>query len=250
MLSVENLRAFFGKTEALHGITLTIPERKVTAIIGPSGCGKSTLIRCLNRMHEETPGARAEGKVLLRGEDIYSHGMDPVDVRRRIGMVFQRPNPFPTLSIRDNIAFGLKVNRVAATRAQLEEIIEKCLRRAALWDEVKDKLPQSGASLSGGQQQRVCIARALALEPEILLMDEPCSALDPIATAKIEELVAELKESVTVAMVTHNMQQAARTADMTAFLLMGNLIEFDRTPVMFTSPRNRQTEDYITGKFG
>ena len=250
MLAVENLRAFFGKTEALHGITLTIPERKVTAIIGPSGCGKSTLIRCLNRMHEETPGARAEGKVLLRGEDIYSPGMDPVDIRRRIGMVFQRPNPFPTLSIRDNIAFGLKVNRLAASRSQLESIIEKCMRRAALWDEVKDKLGQSGASLSGGQQQRLCIARALALEPEVLLMDEPCSALDPIATAKIEELVAELKETVTVAMVTHNMQQAARTADMTAFMLMGNLIEFDRTPVMFTSPKQRQTEDYITGKFG
>jgi phosphate transport system ATP-binding protein len=250
MLAVENLRAFFGKSEALHGITLTIPERKVTAIIGPSGCGKSTLIRCLNRMHEETPGAHAEGKVLLRGEDIYSPGLDPVDIRRRIGMVFQRPNPFPTLSIRDNIAFGLKVNRVAATRSQLESIIEKCMRRAALWDEVKDKLGQSGASLSGGQQQRLCIARALALEPEVLLMDEPCSALDPIATAKIEELVAELKETVTVAMVTHNMQQAARTADMTAFMLMGNLIEFDRTPVMFTSPKQRQTEDYITGKFG
>jgi phosphate transport system ATP-binding protein len=250
MLAVENLRAFFGKSEALHGITLTIPERKVTAIIGPSGCGKSTFIRCLNRMHEEIPGAHAEGKVLLRSEDIYSPGIDPVDVRRRIGMVFQRPNPFPTLSIRDNIAFGLRVNRVAASRSQLDDTIEKCLRRAALWDEVKDKLHQSGASLSGGQQQRLCIARALALEPEVLLMDEPCSALDPIATAKIEELVAELKESVTVAMVTHNMQQAARAADMTAFLLMGNLIEFDRTPVMFTSPKNRQTEDYITGKFG
>jgi phosphate transport system ATP-binding protein len=250
MLTVENLRAFFGKAEALHGISFTIPERKVTAIIGPSGCGKSTLIRCLNRMHEETPGARAEGKVLLRGEDIYTPGMDPVDIRRRIGMVFQRPNPFPTLSIRDNIAFRLKVNRVAASRSQLEEIVEKCMRRAALWDEVKDKLAQSGASLSGGQQQRLCIARALALEPEVLLMDEPCSALDPIATAKIEELVAELKETVTVAMVTHNMQQAARTADMTAFMLMGNLIEFDRTPVMFTSPKQRQTEDYITGKFG
>jgi phosphate transport system ATP-binding protein len=250
MLDAENLRAFFGKSEALHGITLRIPERKVTAIIGPSGCGKSTFIRCLNRMHEEIPGARAEGKVLLRGEDIYTVGIDPVDVRRRIGMVFQRPNPFPTLSIRDNIAFGLRVNRLASSRAQLDEIIEKCLRRAALWDEVKDKLLQSGASLSGGQQQRLCIARALALEPEVLLMDEPCSALDPIATAKIEELVAELKESVTVAMVTHNMQQAARTADMTAFLLMGNLIEFDRTPIMFTSPKNRQTEDYITGKFG
>jgi len=201
-------------------------------------------------MHEETPGARATGKVLLKNEDIYAPGIDPVDVRRRVGMVFQRPNPFPTLSIRDNIAFGLRVNRVPASRSQTDAIIEKCLRRAALWDEVKDKLAASGASLSGGQQQRLCIARALALEPEMLLMDEPCSALDPIATAKIEELVAELKESVTVAMVTHNMQQAARAADMTAFLLMGNLIEFDRTPVMFTSPKNRQTEDYITGKFG
>ncbi len=246
MLAVQDLRAYFGKTEALHGITLTIPERKVTAIIGPSGCGKSTLVRCLNRMHEETPGAYATGKVLLRGEDIYSSGIDPVDVRRRIGMVFQRPNPFPTLSIRDNIAFGLRVNRMPSS----EDLIEKCLRRAALWDEIKDKLGASGASLSGGQQQRLCIARALALEPEVLLMDEPCSALDPIATAKIEELVAELKETVTVALVTHNMQQAARVADMTAFMYMGNLVEFDRTPQMFTSPKNRQTEDYITGKFG
>src|SRR5215831_16123018 len=248
MLAIENLKAYFGKNEALHGISLTIHERKVTAIIGPSGCGKSTLVRCLNRMHEETPGARADGRVRLRDQDIYAPGIDPVDVRRRIGMVFQRPNPFPTLSIRDNIAFGVRVNRVAP-RGRFDEVVEKCLRRAALWDEVKDNLDASGTSLSGGQQQRLCIARALALEPEVLLMDEPCSALDPIATAKIEELVAELKESVTVAMVTHNMQQAARAADMTAFLLMGNLIEFDRTPVMFTSPKNRQTEDYITGKF-
>jgi phosphate transport system ATP-binding protein len=250
MLAVENLRAYFGKSEALHGISLTIPVRKVTAIIGPSGCGKSTFIRCLNRMHEETPGARAEGKVALAGADIYAAGIDPVDVRRRIGMVFQRPNPFPTLSIRDNIAFGLRVNRVPVPRGQLDQVVERCLRRAALWEEVKDKLGQSGATLSGGQQQRLCIARALALEPEVLLMDEPCSALDPIATAKIEELVAELKESVTVALVTHNMQQAARVADMTAFLLMGTLVEFDRTQVIFTSPRSRQTEDYITGKFG
>jgi phosphate transport system ATP-binding protein len=249
MLTVVDLKAFFGRTEALHGVSMSIPERKVTAIIGPSGCGKSTLVRCLNRMHEETPGARVEGQVLIGGEDIYE-AMDAVDVRRRIGMVFQRPNPFPTLSIRDNIAFGLRVSRVSLTRARLDEVIEKCLRRAALWEEIKDKLQVSGASLSGGQQQRLCIARALALEPEVLLMDEPCSALDPIATAKIEELVTELKESVTVVMVTHNMQQAARAADMTAFMYMGSLVEFDRTPVMFTSPANRQTEDYITGKFG
>src|SRR5262245_40922942 len=249
MLAVENLKAYFGKNEALHGISLTVPERQVTAIIGPSGCGKSTLIRCLNRMHEETPGARADGRVLLRGSDIYASGIDPVDVRRRIGMVFQRPNPFPTLSIRDNIAFGLRVNRVAP-RGRTNEVVEHCLRRAALWEEVKDKLDESGAGLSGGQQQRLCIARALALEPEILLMDEPCSALDPIATAKIEELVAELKATVTVALVTHNMQQAARVADMTAFLLMGSLIEFDQTTIIFTSPKNRQTEDYNTGKFG
>jgi phosphate transport system ATP-binding protein len=250
MLAVQDLRAWFGKSAALHGITLTIPERKVTAIIGPSGCGKSTFVRCLNRMHEETPGARAEGQVRLRGENIYAIGIDPVDVRRRIGMVFQRPNPFPTLSIRDNIAFGLRINRVATSRSGLDPIIEKCLRRAALWDEVKDKLGTSGASLSGGQQQRLCIARALALEPEVLLMDEPCSALDPIATAKVEELVAELKESVTVVLVTHNMQQAARVADMTAFLLLGSLVEFDRTTILFTSPRDSRTEDYITGKFG
>jgi phosphate transport system ATP-binding protein len=249
MIATHELRAFFGAAEALHGISLAIPERKVTAVIGPSGCGKSTLIRCINRMHEETPGARASGRVLLRGEDIYAGGVDPVDVRRRIGMVFQRPNPFPTLSIRDNIAFGLRINRIA-TRGSLDEIIERCLRRAALWDEVKDKLGSSGMSLSGGQQQRLCIARALALEPEVLLMDEPCSALDPIATARVEELVQELRQSVTVVMVTHNMQQAARVAEMTAFMLMGTLVEFDQTKVIFTSPKHRQTEDYITGKFG
>jgi len=247
-LRTEGLRAWFGKTEALRGIGLAIPERRVTAIIGPSGCGKSTFIRCLNRMHEVVPGARAGGAVLLDGVNIYGRGVDPVAVRRRVGMVFQKPNPFPTLSIRDNVLAGLRLN---GTRpADPAGLVEKALHQAALWDEVKDVLGRSGASLSGGQQQRLCIARALALEPEVLLMDEPCSALDPIATAKVEELIHQLGRDVTIVIVTHNMQQAARVSHYTAFLYMGELVEHQETDTLFTHPTNPRTEDYITGRFG
>ena len=247
-LRTEGLRAWFGKTEALRGIGLAIPERRVTAIIGPSGCGKSTFIRCLNRMHEVVPGARAGGAVLLDGVNIYGRGVDPVAVRRRVGMVFQKPNPFPTLSIRDNVLAGLRLN---GTRpADPAGLVEKALHQAALWDEVKDVLGRSGASLSGGQQQRLCIARALALEPEVLLMDEPCSALDPIATAKIENLIEILKRKYTVVIVTHNMQQAARVSDFTGFMYLGKLIEFGETTVIFENPREELTTNYVTGRFG
>ena len=248
-LVVERLSAYYGHTRAIHNISLPILARTVTAIIGPSGCGKSTLIRCLNRMHEVTPGGRVEGKVLLDGEDLYGPDVDPVLVRRNIGMVFQKPNPFPTMSIYENVIAGFKLT---GSRQQkiLDQIVEKSLRMAALWDEVKDNLDKPGSGLSGGQQQRLCIARALAVGPEVLLMDEPCSALDPIATAKIEELIHELKETVTIVIVTHNMQQAARASDYTAFLYMGELIEFGETGKLFTNPEKRQTEDYITGRFG
>src|SRR2546423_917747 len=247
-LRVESLSAWYGEKLAIQDITMDIEDRMVTAVIGPSGCGKSTLIRCLNRMHETIPKARVEGKVLLQGEDIYASS--PVSVRRRIGMVFQKANPFPTMSIYDNVAAGLKLNGVR-DRKQLDGIVEQSLKNAALWDEVKDVLKkQSGASLSGGQQQRLCIARALAVEPEVLLMDEPASALDPISTAKIEDLIFELKKQYTVVIVTHNMQQAARVADSTCFLLMGRLIEFDKTEKIFTNPSDKRTEDYITGRFG
>jgi len=242
------LRAFFGKTEVLHGIDLAILAREVTAVIGPSGCGKSTFLRSLNRMHEVVPGARVSGTVLLDDEDIYAAGVDPVRVRRRVGMVFQKPNPFPTLSIRDNVLAGLLLNGVA--RGDADGLVEQALRKAALWDEVKDRLSHAGTSLSGGQQQRLCIARALALEPEVLLMDEPCSALDPIATARVEELIHELRQSYAIVIVTHNMQQAARVANRTAFFYMGELVECDRTEVVFTRPKERRTEDYITGRFG
>ncbi|HEY3445438.1 MAG TPA: phosphate ABC transporter ATP-binding protein PstB [Myxococcales bacterium] len=247
-MRAENLRAWFGSTEALKGITLPIQEHRVTAIIGPSGCGKSTFIRCLNRMHEVTPGARAAGRVWFDGRDILSREVDPVDVRRRVGMVFQKPNPFPSLSIRDNVLAGYRLSgeRVVDSDA----LVERALRQAALWDEAKDILGRSGASLSGGQQQRLCIARALALEPEVLLMDEPTSALDPIATARIEELLHELRGRYTVAIVTHNMQQAARVADDTAFFYLGELIEFAPTEALFTRPADRRTEDYITGRYG
>jgi phosphate transport system ATP-binding protein len=247
-MRTEQLRAWFGKTEALKGISLHLVERRVTALIGPSGCGKSTFIRCLNRMHEVIPGARVAGKVLLDGLDIYERGSDPVRLRRRVGMVFQKPNPFPTLSIRDNVLAGLRLNGIR--NADPASLVEKALRQAALWDEVKDILGRSGASLSGGQQQRLCIARALALEPEVLLMDEPCSALDPIATAKIEELIHEIGERYTVAIVTHNMQQAARVSHFTAFLYLGELVEYAETDRLFTHPSNPRTEDYITGRFG
>jgi len=248
-LQVEALSAYYGNTLAVNKISLSIKTNRVTAIIGPSGCGKSTFIRCLNRMHEVTPGARVEGQVLLDGQDLYGPGIDPVDVRRRVGMVFQKPNVFPSMSIHDNVAAGYKLNGVRDRRL-IAEKVEKSLKNAALWEEVKDDLQKPGTSLSGGQQQRLCIARALAVDPEVLLMDEPCSALDPIATAKIEELIHELKDTVTIMIVTHNMQQAARASDYTAFFYVGELIEFGETGILFTTPRVRQTEDYITGRFG
>jgi len=243
------LRAWFGQNLVLRGVDLTIAPNAVTAIIGPSGCGKSTFIRCLNRMHETVPGARVSGEVRLNNEDLYAPGVDPVAVRRRIGMVFQKANPFPTMSVFDNVAAGLRLAGVRS-RARLQEDVERALRQAALWDEVKDDLDRSGVSLSGGQQQRLCIARALAVEPQVLLMDEPCSALDPIATSKIEDLIHELKKELTIAIVTHNMQQAARVSEWTGFFLLGELVEFGVTKELFTTPREKKTEDYITGRFG
>ena len=249
-IHVEGLNAWFGQKQALNGIGLEIADKHTTAIIGPSGCGKSTFVRCLNRMHETVPDARVSGKVIIGDLDIYAKGVSPVIVRRRVGMVFQKPNPFPTMSIYDNVAAGLKLNGFR-NRRELDGIVEQSLRKAALWDEVKDELKKkSGASLSGGQQQRLCIARALAVEPDVLLMDEPASAIDPISTAKIEDLIFELKQQYTVVIVTHNMQQAARVAEFTAFFLMGNLVEFDKTQKMFTNPTDKRTEDYITGRFG
>jgi phosphate transport system ATP-binding protein len=249
-IHVHGLNAWFGAKQALFNINLEIPDKQTTAIIGPSGCGKSTFVRCLNRMHETLPDTRVEGKVAVGDLDVYGKGVSPVSIRRRIGMVFQKPNPFPTMSIYDNVAAGLKLNGFGNRRA-LDQSVERSLRQSALWDEVKDDLKKkSGASLSGGQQQRLCIARALAVEPEVLLMDEPASALDPISTAKIEDLIFELKKQYTVVIVTHNMQQAARVADLTAFFLMGNLVEFDKTETMFTKPSDQRTEDYITGRFG
>lgn len=247
-VEVRNLKAWFGKTEALHGIDIKVEQNHATAVIGPSGCGKSTFIRCLNRMHETNPDARAEGEVHIGGVDVYS--VPAVDVRRQVGMVFQKPNPFPTMSIYDNVAAGLKLNGTR-NRKMLDEVVERSLCQAALWDEVKDVLKKkSGASLSGGQQQRLCIARALAVNPEVLLMDEPASALDPISTAKIEDLIFELKQKLTVVIVTHNMQQASRVAEYTGFFLMGHLVEFDKTEKIFTNPSDKRTEDYITGRFG
>jgi phosphate transport system ATP-binding protein len=241
--------AYFGRTHAVRGVSLGIQTNRITAIIGPSGCGKSTFLRCLNRMHELVAGARMEGQVFLDGEDVYGRDVDPVMVRRRIGMVFQRPNPFPTMSIYDNVAAGLRLNGVGDRRL-LDEAVEQSLRQAALWDEVKDVLGRPGTSISGGQQQRLCIARALAVKPEVLLMDEPASALDPASTLKIEELARTLRETLTVVLVTHNMQQAARASDRTAFMLNGELVEFGPTAEVFTRPRDRRTEDYITGRFG
>src|SRR5215218_6934887 len=258
-LRTENLSAFYGGKIAVRNVNLSFRERKVTAIIGPSGCGKSTVLRCFNRMHEVVRGARAEGKVHYRGEDIYAPSVDAVRVRRRIGMVFQKPNPFPMMSIYDNVASGLKLTG-EARGVNLDQVVEKHLRGAALWEEVKDKLQNSGASLSGGQQQRLCIARALAVEPDILLMDEPCSALDPIATYKIEELIDELKDQYTMILVTHNMQQAARVSDRTAFFTVeldagerhrtGRVVEYAPTDKIFTNPDDKRTEDYVTGKVG
>jgi phosphate transport system ATP-binding protein len=246
-LTVEHLNAWYRSNHALHDVSLVVPPRSVTAAIGPSGCGKSTFLRCLNRMHELVPGARAEGRLLLDGQDLLGREVDPVVLRRRVGMVFQRPNPFPTMSVRDNVAAGLKLN---GAKGSHDEIVERTLRQAALWDEVKDRLDASALSLSGGQQQRLCIARALAVEPEVLLMDEPASALDPIATAKIEDLIHELKVKYTIVIVTHNMQQAARVSDQTAFFYMGDLVEVGPTERIFTNPDQQRTEDYVTGKFG
>ena len=246
---IEKLNTWFGNHHVLKDVTLTISKDQVTALIGPSGCGKSTYIRCLNRLHEVVPGARLTGTILLDGTDINGPKVDPVVIRRRVGMVFQKPNPFPTMSVYDNVAAGLRLNGIRR-RAILDERVERALRQAALWDEVKDMLPKSGASLSGGQQQRLCIARAVAADPEVLLLDEPCSALDPIATARIEELLLQLKSAYTIVIVTHNMQQAARVSDFTGFFLLGELIEFGATREIFTNPKDRRTEDYITGRFG
>jgi phosphate transport system ATP-binding protein len=248
-IEVDNLKAWFGSNEVVHGVSMGLPERSVTAIIGPSGCGKSTLIRTLNRMHELVHGAGVSGRVLLDGEDVYERGVDPVLLRRRVGMVFQKPNPFPSMSIRENVLAGLRLTG-ASRGVRRDEIVEKALRQAALWDEVKDRLHAPGLGLSGGQQQRLCIARALAVEPDVLLMDEPCSALDPIATARIEDLLHVLKERYTIVIVTHNMQQAARVSEHTAFMLTGDLVEFSATNKLLTSPSDSRTEDYITGKFG
>jgi phosphate transport system ATP-binding protein len=249
-LEVRHLNAWFGATQALKDISMSIQDGAVTAMIGPSGCGKSTLIRCLNRMHEVVPGAHASGEVLLDGDNIYAPGIDPVQVRAKVGMVFQKPNPFPTMSIFDNVIAGLRLNGARRPRSELEGIVERSLRQAALWDEVKDFLQASGVSLSGGQQQRLCIARTIAVQPEVILMDEPCSALDPIATTKIEELIHELKGQYTILIVTHSMQQAARVSDYTAFMYLGRLVEFGSTDKVFTTPAEKETEDYITGRFG
>jgi len=252
----DGLGAFFGQTPAVRGVSLKCYDRQVTAIIGPSGCGKSTLLRCLNRMHETVPGARVSGRVELlardgAAQDIYARTVDPIAVRRHVGMVFQRPTPFPTMSIRDNVAAGLRVlGRSAPPRREVEEIVERALRRAALWDEVKDRLKGSATALSGGQQQRLCIARALATAPEVLLLDEPTASLDPISTQRVEELVYELRRDMTVVVVTHNMQQAARVSDRTAFMLAGELVEVSATGDLFTNPRDERTEAYITGRFG
>ncbi|MCE8422641.1 MAG: phosphate ABC transporter ATP-binding protein [Candidatus Methanoperedens sp.] len=247
--TVNNLNAWFGAKQVLHDIDIGIEKNGITAIIGPSGCGKSTFIRCLNRMHEVVPKAKASGKVLVDEKDIYDTDIDPVDIRRRIGMVFQKPNPFPTMSIRDNVVAGLKLSGIK-DKKMLDNKTEETLKKAALWDEVKNDLNKSGVSLSGGQQQRLCIARALAVEPEVILFDEPCSALDPISTSKIEDLMIELKEKYTLVIVTHNMQQAARVSDHTAFFLYGKLIEFGVTNQIFKKPKEKSTEDYIIGRFG
>jgi len=248
-LETRNVELWYDDFHAVKGISLGIRENKVTAFIGPSGCGKSTLLRCFNRMNDRIAGCRITGDFLLDGEDIYAPKVDVVHLRSHIGMVFQKPNPFPK-SIFENIAYAPRIHGVVKNRADLDELVEKSLRRASLWDEVKDKLNQPGTALSGGQQQRLCIARAIAMQPEVILMDEPCSALDPIATAKIEELIDELKQSFTIVMVTHNMQQAARVSDYTAFFYLGNLIEMEDTHTIFTAPGKQQTEDYITGRFG
>jgi phosphate transport system ATP-binding protein len=247
-ITVQDLNAYYGDNHAIKGVTIDYAANDVTAMIGPSGCGKSTVLRCLNRLHEEIRGAYATGTVMLDDADIYASSVDVVAVRRSIGMVFQKPNPFPTMSVADNVAAGLKLAGVKGKR--MDEVVEKSLRSAGLWEEVKDRLSEPGVGLSGGQQQRLCIARTIAIEPDIILMDEPCSALDPIATLKIEELIHELKREYTIIIVTHNMQQAARVADRTAFFWLGELVEFAPTEKIFTTPDNQRTEEYVTGKFG
>jgi phosphate transport system ATP-binding protein len=254
-IETRNLNIFYGDFKAIHDVSLQIQPREITAIIGPSGCGKSTMLRAFNRMNDFVPGTRAEGEVLMHGRNLYAPDVDPVEVRRRIGMVFQKPNPFPK-SIYENIAWGARINGFKGSPRDMDELVEHSLRSAALWEEVKDKLKESGYSLSGGQQQRLCIARAIAIQPEIILMDEPCSALDPLATLKIEELMVELKQQYTIIIVTHNMQQAARVSDKTAMMMLyegtraGTMIEFDGTETIFTRPKDKRTEDYVTGRFG
>ncbi len=248
-IDVAGMNFFYGAKQVLFDVTIAVHANRVTALIGPSGCGKSTFLRALNRMNDIIPGARAEGRVVIDGQDIYDPALDVVDLRRRVGMVFQKSNPFPK-SIFENVAYGLRVNRLVSSRSELAGRVEASLRQAALWDEVKDRLHESALALSGGQQQRLCIARALAVQPEILLMDEPASALDPIATQRIEELAYDLKQTYTIVIVTHNMQQAARVSDYTAFFWLGKLVEYDRTDTLFTAPREKLTEDYVTGRFG
>ena len=249
-LQADCLTAYFGETAAIHDVSFDLRDREVTAVIGPSGCGKSTFLRCLNRLHETTPLAYAKGRVLLDGRNIYASGVDAIRVRKHIGMVFQKPTPFPTMSIRDNVAAGLKVLPTRPSRTETNDIVERALTRAALWDEVKDRLSANATALSGGQQQRLCIARALATDPHVLLLDEPTASLDPISSQKVEELLYELRKDMTIVIVTHNMQQAARVSDVTGFFLMGELVEVGPTRTMFTSPTDSRTEDYITGRFG
>ena len=249
-IEVKTLSAWFGDHQVLKDITMGIRRNSVTSVMGPSGCGKSTFIRCLNRMHELTPGFRTAGEVLFDGRNVLSEEVDPVLLRRKVGMVFQQPNPFPRMSVYDNVAVGLRLNGRRKSRGEIADVVEKSLRMAALWEEAKDHLDQMGSSLSGGQQQRLCIARALAVEPEVLLMDEPCSALDPVSTSKIEDLIEDLSEKYTIVVVTHNMQQAARISDSVAFFLLGELIEMDKSAKMFTNPSDKRTEEYITGRFG
>ena len=249
-IDVKDLNVYYGDFLAVEDVSINIEAKSVTAFIGPSGCGKSTFLRTLNRMHEVIPGARVEGEVLLDGDNLYGPGVDPVTVRSQIGMVFQRPNPFPTMSIRDNVLAGVKLNNQKISKGEADALVERSLQGANLWNEVKDRLEKPGSGLSGGQQQRLCIARAIAVEPEVILLDEPCSALDPIATAKVEELMQNLKDEYTQVIVTHNMQQASRVSDYTAFLYLGELIEFGETDQIFLKPKRKETEDYITGRFG
>ena len=249
-IEVKRLSAWFGQNQVLKEITMDIRKHAVTSVMGPSGCGKSTFIRCLNRMHDLTPGFRMTGEVVFDGRNVFSERVDPVLLRRKVGMVFQQPNPFPRMSVYDNVAVGLRLNGGGKSRSEIADVVEKSLRMAALWEESKDHLDRPGSSLSGGQQQRLCIARALAVEPEVLLMDEPCSALDPVSTGKIEELIEDLKNSYTIVVVTHNMQQAARISDSVAFFLLGDLIEMDKSAKIFTNPSDKRTEEYITGRFG